>query len=413
MLFLLLKLNDDHFAGMMKRKLLLLICLFFCSFTGIINAQKPVRKTNDLKVFMHYMPWYETPETIGRWGWHWTMNTQNPDNLAEGDRREIASHYYPLIGPYASRDKDVIEYHFLLMKLSGIDGVLINWYGVQGSNDDIEELLESANTIVSYVDDYGLEFGVVMEDRFSRTLEDVKANMAYLRENYFQKPAYMRVGAARIPFVSIFGPISFEEPEQWAAVMTEAGEDIRFLCLWHESDEAGAHAAGEYSWVYQDRTNHLDHLQNFYARRAAQLRTVMGSAYPGFHDFYKTGGAGDGYFNIPHNKGATLKATLAKAQEHREIMDMLQLVTWNDFGEGTIFEPTRETGFEYLKQVQAFTGVEYGEEELRLVYKLYRLRKAYSNEPEVQKDLDLASEYLTNLEIEKAAAMLNSMNEEI
>jgi len=70
--------------------------------------------TND--VFVHYKPWFETPEYQGFWGWHWKMNSMNPENILSNGQREIASHYYPLIGPYASNDPDVLEYHFNLME---------------------------------------------------------------------------------------------------------------------------------------------------------------------------------------------------------------------------------------------------------------------------------------------------------
>ena len=94
-----------------------------------VFAPVPVPKTNGLKVYAHYMPWFESKDVNGAWGSHWTMATQNPDLFDEYGRRHIASHYYPDIGPYSSMDPDVIEYHLLLMKLSGIDGVLIDWYG--------------------------------------------------------------------------------------------------------------------------------------------------------------------------------------------------------------------------------------------------------------------------------------------
>ncbi|WP_081604531.1 glycoside hydrolase family 71/99-like protein [Nafulsella turpanensis] len=390
----------------MRGGFLVLLSLLWISVSTY--GQQPVEKNNHMRVYMHYMPWFETPETIGRWGWHWTMNTRNPDKVDESGKREIASHYYPLIGTYASRDKDVIEYHLLLMKLSGIDGVLINWYGVQGGNTDVEDLLKSSNAIISQVNDFGLEFGVVMEDRFSRSIEDAKANMAYLKENYFGHPAYIRYGAEEDPLVAVFGPITFEEPRQWAAIMEEAGEDVEFLTLWHETEDAGSHADGAYSWIFEDEESHLEHLEKFYAQNAPELETVMGSAYPGFHDFYREGGAGNGYFYIPHKKGATLKKTLSVIKEHQEHIDMVQLATWNDFGEGTVFEPTIETGFSYLQKIQEYTGVKYKEQELALVYKLFKLRKEYSGDPAIQERLDVASVHLSNLEIEKAAGIINN-----
>src|SRR5258708_28605110 len=64
---------------------------------------KPVLKSNTKMVFAHMMPWFETKATNnGAWGIHWKMNTQNPDIIDSNGQREIASHYYPLIGPYAS-----------------------------------------------------------------------------------------------------------------------------------------------------------------------------------------------------------------------------------------------------------------------------------------------------------------------
>src|ERR1700753_4438010 len=61
--------------------------------------------------------WFETPDTNnGKWGRHWTMATKNP-NVMKNGHRDIASHYYPLIGPYASGDPDVIDWQLCLMTM--------------------------------------------------------------------------------------------------------------------------------------------------------------------------------------------------------------------------------------------------------------------------------------------------------
>ncbi len=377
---------------------------------GFAKGQKPVTKTNLMKVYMHYMTWFETPATIGTWGWHWKMNTKNPDIIDDNGHRQIASHYYPLIGPYASRDKDVIEYHLLLMKLSGVDGILIDWYGVQGSNSDIQDLLTSSNSIISYTDDFGMQFGVVLEDRFSRSVDDVKANFAYLKDNYFTNSEYIRYGSDHAPLVCIFGPVTFTSPTNWDEILPSAGEDVEFIPMWYNSGLAGSNSDGEFMWVYQDNQNHLTHLTNFYNNRAAGLKTVMGVAYPGFEDFYVEGGAGDSYFTILPDDGATLDATLNLAEQNKSKIDMVQLVTFNDFGEGTMFEPTVETGFSYLMKIQKYTGVSYGENELRLVYRLYNLRKKYASDGSVQSQLDKASYDLRNLKIDSAAVIINALD---
>ena len=109
----------------MKCRLLALSCLL--GAPGSLLAQPvPVPKTNPMKVYAHYMPWFQTPFTLGgtNWGWHWTMNNRNPNVIAANGQRQIASNYYPLIGPYDSSDANVIEYHMLMMKLAGSKAML-------------------------------------------------------------------------------------------------------------------------------------------------------------------------------------------------------------------------------------------------------------------------------------------------
>ena len=114
----------------------------------------------------------------------------------------------------------------------------------------------------------------------------------------------------------------------------------------------------------------------------------MGIAYPGFHDFYEQGNAGSSYFEIPHDDGETLDTIFQLLFEQNEKFDLLQLATWNDFGEGTMFEPTFEFGFDFLNQLQTFLGVSYGTEELEQIHRLYLLRKQFADSSEIQIQLD-------------------------
>ena len=380
----------------------------------------PVAKTNPMKVYMHYMPWFETPATLGgsNWGYHWKFNNQNPNIVDATGKRQIASHYYPKIGPYASSDPNVIEYHMLLMKYSGVDGIMIDWYGVQGTNGDIGSLLNNSNAAIAKVDDFGLKFGVVMEDRFSTVsssnltpdINKGKANMAYLRDNYFNNPNYIRQNATSDPLVGVFGPIRFQTASQWTQILAEAGEDVDFNTLWYEKNDAGANADGEYAWIYEDGAlnNHLTHQTNFYNFRAPTLGTAGGVAYPGFNDFYQEGGTGTVIgFDIPHNNGQTLTDVLNLVSQNSASMDYLQLATFNDFGEGTMFEPTVETGFNYLHQIQLFTGTSYGIDELQLIYQLYLARKEYAGNASKQAMLDQVAADLAALQVNDGRTLLS------
>ena len=172
------------------------------------------------------------------------------------------------------------------------------------------------------------------------------------------------------------------QPSQWTQILAEAGEDVDFITLWYETNDAGANADGEYAWIYEDENARQspDTSVELLSLARPNLGTAGGVAYPGFNDYYQEGGVGNVVpFEIPHNNGQTLDAVLEPGQPVRgRTIDFLQLATFNDFGEGTMFEPTVETGFEYLKKIQQFTGVPYGEAELQLVYRLYLARKKYA-----------------------------------
>ncbi|MFT3681093.1 MAG: carbohydrate-binding protein [Ferruginibacter sp.] len=395
----------------MKKRLLPLIIFLLC-FKAFTSFGQPaaVQKTNPVKVYMHYMPWYEAPQNpvaggTYSWGWHWTMNNKNPNIIDGSGKRQIASHYYPLVGPYASVDPAVVEYHLLLMKLSGIDGVLVDWYGSEGSNGDVASLLTNSNALINKTSSAGIQFGLILEDRFWSNIQNARNSIAYAKNNYFNKSNYIKSSSS--PLVGVFGPITYQTPAQWTDILSNAGQDVEFLPLWYENTDAGTNADGEYAWIYSD---YLTGLTNFYSNRAPGLKTAMGVAYPGFNDFYEEGGAGSGYFFIPENNGATLNETLAKYEQYKNNLDFLQLATWNDFGEGTIFEPTLENGYKYLVRIQQYTGVPYTQTDLEQVYRFYTLRKKYLNDATKQSQLNQVYNYFAALQIANAVGLMNSID---
>lgn len=374
-----------------------------------------VSKSNSTKIYMHYMPWFETAESSpnNQWGYHWTMANRNPDNMDVNGRRDIASHYYPLIGPYHSGDKDVIEYHLLLMKYSGIDGLLIDWYGTYNLND-YRINKENTDQLIDMLYEVGLEYAIVYEDRFLPNIVDAglaptivsaaKTDFAYLQTNCFSQPNYIKIGGK--PLLLNFGPITLTTPGEWTNAFSNLNPKPAFLTLWNESAEAGENAMGEYSWVYQDNS----HLQNFYDNNLPDHELAFGSAYPGFNDFYEEGGAGDVIgWSIDHNNGATLDATLLMAQNAG--IDYLQLITWNDFGEGTMFEPTVEFGYSCIEKVTAFAGVQNTGSVFNDISKLYNLRKQFKSNSQIQGKLNSAFNYFVSMQPEKAIEILNEIQQ--
>jgi hypothetical protein len=424
---------------------LLLTAFSIAMFFTVTAQPAQVTKTNPMKVYVHYMPWFTAPENPGsgvtsfgngntgdfnKWGPHWShvnSNVANPDNFttvtdytgAQVQTRNICSHFHPLIGPYDGQDPNVIEYHLLLMKLSGIDGVMIDWYGQAGDGAaDAGPLLTNSNALINKTAGVGEKFGLVMEDAAWAGMGGAQANGSYAVNNYFGNSQYIKVGDMRnapgtgAPLVCVFGPQQFKSPGQWNTILS--GNTGGFLPLYGQSAQIGSDAGGEFVWPYPQAGQGgsppawYANNANYYTGSAGSKNVVLGSAYPGFNDFYGGGGADvDGIIPYTYNGTSTITAMLALCNANKGVLDGIQIATWNDFSEGTIIEPTVEQGYANLTAVQAFTGVSYTQADLQQVYRLFTLRKKYAGNTTKQSQLDQAFNYFVQLNVPQAKAQMD------
>jgi glycoprotein endo-alpha-1,2-mannosidase len=372
------------------------------------NLPVAVTKTNAMKIYMHYMPWFQSKAVSGYWGSHWTMTNRNPDIIDPNGQREIASNFYPLIGPYDSKDKDVIDYHLLLLKYAGVDAILFDWYGTSSVNDYAINL-NNTNTVISRLDTVGVQFGIVYEEYVAQysasPIIAAQTDLSYVQTNYWSKKSHIR-DAENVPILLTFGPRYFKSPSQWDEIFSSITTKPRFLPLWNLSNLVGNSATGEFSWI--DFSAGQTGMPPFYQRiKSAGWPFGIGSAFPRYDDYYVQGGEGPSYGYVDFNNGETLKNTLAQATEGG--VDYLQCVTWNDFGEGTIFEPTAENQFTCLEILQQFTGVTYGQAELQLIYNYYQKKVQYKNDASKAKVLAQVFHALTSLNVSEATSLMTTI----
>lgn len=370
----------------------------------IVLDPAQVTKTNSTKLYVHYMPWFETKEVSGAWGMHWTMANKNPDKIDAAGKREIASHFYPLIGPYDSSDKVVLDYHLLLMKYAGIEGVLVDWYGSRSSGGT--GVTVATEALLDAVERAGMEIAIVYEDRNNldgaSSVEQMVAwgqeDMRYLEKNFFSKECYAKIDGK--PLLMCFGPIALnigdyaDSPARWTKIFSVLNTKPYFMTLFGAAPNAGdENVSSEFTWV--DANN-----SSFYKGLKDKYGEYMASAYPGFLDFYQEGGWGDSYSNLDYRDGDELREQLqATATAEAPIV---QLVTWNDFGEGTQIEPTDEDQYKYLEIIQNYSGVTYDVNALKQIYRHYDLRKEYRTDIDAQSKLLQAYYYLISLRIDDA-----------
>ncbi|MDB5802247.1 MAG: hypothetical protein JWL63_3186 [Rhodocyclales bacterium] len=394
------------------------LCLGATGMMGAANAATvyapvPVSKSVSAKVYAHLMPWYESRDYAGYWGQHWTMSNRNPDIVDSSGKRQIASNYYPLTGPYSSSDPAIIEYQLLLMKLTGIDGVLIDWPGTINLYDYPRNRANS-EAFIAQVAKTGLKYGIIYEDQnvniafnnnvITDKVAAARKDVNYLRDNYFGQSSYLQINGR--PFLGVFGPQTFKTKAEWDSIFSNLSNKPCFLTLWYQHDQGTGVCSGEYSWVYQDaNAGYLAHLTNFYNNRP-NYGVKMGAVFPGFNAFYAAGGWGANPFYIAANGTSTLALTLDLAISKG--VSPIQVATWNDYDEGTMIEPTREFGYGLLTTIQARLGVPYRQPELELAYSLYTQRKQYAGNAAQQDRLNQAFYYLVSLQIAKARTSLGS-----
>ena len=378
-------------------------------FTVIEYDPVSVSKTYSKPVYVHYMPWFQTPDITGYWGVHWTMANRNPNNILSNGRRDIACHYYPLVEPYDSNDPDYLEYALTCIKLSGIDGILIDYYGTWNFND-YPQLLISSNSVIDMCQKVGLKFGIVYEDRtiqsiidqgFGNKIDLAQGDLRYMNENYFPLDNYFKLNGK--PVLLNFGPITLKSNEDWLNVFSSIDTDISFLPLaYHPRDyNLTTSVSGVYAWVGEVQNNDL---YNY----SQQFDFTGGGAMFEFREFYEEGGWGaTGQSDIPNGDGDLFKETLERAKNAN--VDFIQLITWNDWGEGTSIEPSREYGFHQLTIVQEFVGMQPNPSDLELAVILYQKRKEHKGKELENKKLDQVFYYLISIQLDKARRLLNEL----
>lgn len=293
------------------------------------------------------MPWYSAPPIAKEFGWHWTMNKFNVDQGL------FASKYHPAIGPYDSRDPFVIEYQLLTMKLAGIDGLILDWYGID-QLWDYPDIHESSKLVFAKAAELGMKVAVMYEDQTMRNLIGQKVltddqaigagkrTMRWVSDNWMNQPNYLKLEGK--PALFVFGP-QFFKAEDWSTLL--AGIDVSFYTLHHRRGMA----VGAFDWpLPKGGWDGCKDERNGFFERAKDWNSFVPVAFPRFDDIYHEAGLHESYGAVPDNEGETFRKTLAEGLQGNALV--VQIATWNDWGEGTQIEPSREYGTRDLSVIQ-------------------------------------------------------------
>jgi PKD repeat protein len=269
------------------------------------------------KIFAHFMPWF---------GFSNHMNVGYNSNDALQVQKQVAD-----------------------MVSRGLDGTIIDWYGRGQSNKQFLAYDQTTQLIMHQAElQPAFSFLVMYDTGALKTCAatvgcDVTQAMIddlnYVNVTYAPSRAYVHVGTQ--PVIFFFGDDAYAI--DWTRV--RAGVAGNPLLVFRN---AGAYthtqAGGGYSWLAPETVSTTDpmallYMDNFY--RTAQTHASMfsmGSGYKGFNDSLAAWGTGR---LINQQCGQTWLKSMAEAGKYYSStlpLAFLQVVTWNDYEEGTEIE---------------------------------------------------------------------------
>ncbi|MDR0412150.1 MAG: hypothetical protein LBH75_09315 [Treponema sp.] len=344
-------------------------------------------------VLVHYMPWYDGPSTKAQenelrvYGGHWTGwgEIRCSETTAEG-KANIYARQYPLTGPYDGDTEILLQYQTALMKIAGIDGVIFDWYGSNTVND-FGAIHENTKAMVKVLKSANLKFLLCYEDNTLNMTNYAKNDPAavavgksvfdWAQKNWFTDAAYVHYKGR--PVVVCFGPQYFSTKAQWEEVFSGVDPAPYFGDL----DNRYSWADFSYNWMPMSRSvngvlsqESLNrYLDSFYSGAQSNKPYRMATAFSAFDDCYELIG-GKSYGALDYADGAVFALTFEKAAAQEP--QIIQIATWNDYGEGTIIEPTIERGYaelEYLQDRQREWDADFPftKEDLRYPLEFYKL----------------------------------------
>ena len=392
-------------------------------------------------IIADYFPYHRSRPHDGRVG-SWQQNltakdskaavthfTYNADLIDEAGHHQLAAPAAPLVGLQSDLDPDYQEYQILLAKTAHVDAFVIEWALPGDINADI-----TLRSILAMAERYDFKIGVNwVEGAFfewiakhrdgvktrADKLVEYHKSLQYLMTEIYGADTGLLVGDR--PLVLLFGGAKGTTlPPEFASVLEKPlalpkgrGKPLftknigvnrnpkyrkRGFDLWSPLVD------GAFGWVqahgpmsdepmpeelkdkfdYYMGPDHMVVFQNAFRKTVNEYYDKGGfsyriqSAVPGF-DNRGCAGWSSTLCYMGRDKGEVYRRQWAHHVKYRDKIDAVLLVTWNDYTEATVVEPTREYGDRELAVTEEYgaryKGIPSRPEGIKLPPRLFALRK--------------------------------------
>jgi hypothetical protein len=286
-------------------------------------------------------------------------------------------------------------------------------------------------TILPYLEKYNLKLIMCFEEwsgywpkgTYPDRAAEIKAaqnELKWMLETFLNKPFYGAVKGEKpvLVFRKVYD--QWFTPAEWSKVAEVFnGMPVKLIFDAGAYEQFGGVVGGKFFWVgsFDPKTNSssLDFCKNGYTEffkiknEQAVNEIVFGGVTPGFDDS-PVWGWGTTARKAPRYDGKRFDLTWQMSLAHN--VDIIQIITWNDWNEGTQIEPCEQFGYKYLEMTKKYAAEYKGakinvpDDILRIPLKLYKARKDGKSDKAV---LDELSKALFEKDFNKAKTLAGKL----
>jgi hypothetical protein len=287
-----------------------------------VNVHTLLYPGHTTKVLAHYLPWWFDPQSRG------------------------------VVVGYRSDDPAQALRTFKDMQARGVDGVIVDWYGQhdpKGQPDPIDVAWRKSMPELAKLP--ALSFSIMVDSgtyNFNRckgcdVTQTVVSQLDYLSRTYFSSRQYLKYDGR--PVVFEFG-LDWSGKVDWSRIQA-AHPEIAWVHI-HKQGFDRDYSAGAFVWVAPGLASqkagvaNLSELKEFYRyARTEPAKIAVGGVFKGFDDLLAAWAKPNEKHYLPQACGATWLQTFDIVNQNYNTarqLPFLQLITWNDYEEGTALE---------------------------------------------------------------------------
>ena len=184
-----------------------------------------------------YYPWYGNPRVDKKWlHWnhkylpHWRESITN--SFPKGAHKppdDIASNFYPELGPYSSADSNTVEEHMRQLSFAGIGVVAISYYPPGQADDNGEDWQHLYPLILDTAAKYKIKIVFHIEPYKDRNEETVKSDIKHIITTYGPYWSFYKFfhRDQTLPVIYIYDSYH-TKPQNWARILKAGKDSIRW-----------------------------------------------------------------------------------------------------------------------------------------------------------------------------------------